>query len=359
MNKFKFYFIVLITTITVFSCSKNDDSVSTEPLRDYQTQYDTDIKDIEEYLKTNYIEVINAPGQTTDQDVTISKLIPGKTSIWDQKEYKLINKIVKQDGIEYTLYYLILREGTGQSPCNVDNVLTSYKGTYISRSSETATPPSVLSTTQFDEMILPQTFFQLFTTEAIPLRGWSEVFPQFKTGTYTANSNGTINYKDFGAGVMFLPSGLGYYNAGASTIPAYAPLIFSFKLYEIQRTDQDNDGIPSYLEDLNGDGYMRILGTGVDNPDDFDKDGIPDFLDVDDDGDGFTTRLEITKPGGSNLDLDGPSTLYPFDPIISNPAKETDEKRGIPAYSATGTPDYTSPKRIRIHQDKDHHTAKP
>jgi hypothetical protein len=25
----------------------------------------------------------------------------------------------------------------------------------------------------------------------------------------------------------------------------------------------DGDGIPSYLEDLNGDGFIRILATGV------------------------------------------------------------------------------------------------
>ena len=29
--------------------------------------------------------------------------------------------------------------------------------------------------------------------------------------------------------------------------------------------------------------------------DDTDKDGIPNFLDVDDDGDGYTTKLEISK----------------------------------------------------------------
>jgi hypothetical protein len=27
---------------------------------------------------------------------------------------------------------------------------------------------------------------------------------------------------------------------------------FSFKLFELQRLDQDGDGIPSYLEDLDG-----------------------------------------------------------------------------------------------------------
>jgi hypothetical protein len=37
-----------------------------------------------------------------------------------------------------------------------------------------------------------------------------------------------------------------------------------------------------------------------------DGDGIPNFLDVDDDGDNLTTKLEITKTDG---------TLYPFNDI--------------------------------------------
>ena len=80
-----------------------------------------------------------------------------------------------------------------------------------------------------------------------------------------------------------------------------------FKLYEIQRLDHETtvvnnqiiaspDGIPSYLEDINGDGYVWTtseLPTGAINPDDTDGDTIPNFLDVDDDGDNYTTKLEI------------------------------------------------------------------
>jgi hypothetical protein len=91
---------------------------------------------------------------------------------------------------------------------------------------------------------------------------------------------------------MFIPSGLGY-AAGSASIPSYSPLVFSFKLFELQRLDQDGDGIPSYLEDLDGDGYSRVLATGVLNPDDTDGDGIPNFLDVDDDGDGYGTKTKL------------------------------------------------------------------
>ena len=97
---------------------------------------------------------------------------------------------------------------------------------------------------------------------------------------------------------MFIPSGLAYYGSSSSTIPAYSPLIFSFKLYEIERADQDGDGIPSYLEDVSPtvDRYMYVLNEGVVNPDDTAGDEVPDFLDIDDDGDFFTTAGEIKNP---------------------------------------------------------------
>ena len=301
MNKFKFYFIVLITTVSLFSCSKkSDDEIEVVPPRDYATQYTVESALIETYLKTNYISVTQAPGKTEDQDVTILPLIAGKQSIWDQKEYQLLNRIVELHNIKYTLYYLVLREGTGTSPCNVDGVFTSYNGKYLQETTTNAL--TNITATQFEEVIYPQQFYDLFGT----IRGWKEIFPQFKTGNSVSNSDNTVSHTDFGAGVMFIPSGLAYYNQAKSGIPQYSPLVFSFKLYEVQRLDHeykivngqavaDPDGIPSYLED-DGDGYMWIkaeLPDGAKNPDDTDGDGIPDFLDTDDDGDNYATKLEI------------------------------------------------------------------
>jgi hypothetical protein len=51
MNKFKYYFILSITTLSLFSCSKNNDTAEVTPPRDYAVQYASDITDIEEYLK--------------------------------------------------------------------------------------------------------------------------------------------------------------------------------------------------------------------------------------------------------------------------------------------------------------------
>jgi hypothetical protein len=192
--------------------------------------------------------------------------------------------------ITYKLYYLVLRQGIGSSPSNVDGVLSSYKGDYLEQI--VTSNVSTLTVTPFEEVKYPQQMISLFTT----ITGWSEIFPQFKTGSYTTKEDGTVAYNDFGAGVMFIPSGLAYYATGSGVVPAYVPLVFCFKLYELQRLDQDGDGIPSYLEDLNGDGYMRSLATGVVNPDDTDGDLIPNFLDVDDDADGYSTKSEIKNP---------------------------------------------------------------
>lgn len=299
MNKFKFYLILSIITVSIISCSKNDNSTPVEPPRDYATQYATDNTDIEEYLKTNFITVINHPGFADDQDVTISKIPAGGTqptifSYLNSATFpKLLTRPVSLHNITYITYYLVLRPGTGVSPCNVDGVLTSYRGDYLERITETTSAASTVNSAKFEEVKFPQTILSLYST--IP--GWSEIFPQFKTGdTPISNPDGTITYSNFGAGVMFLPSGLGYYNAASGGIPSYSPLVFSFKLYAIQRFDQDNDGIPSYQEDQNGDGYSRTLAAGVVNPDDTDVDGVLDFLDVDDDGDTYTTKLEIKNP---------------------------------------------------------------
>ena len=324
MNKFKYYFILLITTVSLFSCSK-DDAAEITPPREFAVQYATDLTDIEEYLKTYYITVVNHAGFQDDQDVTFTKIAVGGTqpSIYSYLNSatfpKLLSRDVKLHDITYKLYYLVLREGTGTSPSNVDGVLASYKGDYLSRQKiaevETLTP------TFFEESKNPQQFFNLTTT----ISGWGEIFPKFKSGTYSSNADGTVSYNDFGAGVMFIPSGLGYYNIGSNSIPAYAPLIFSFKLYEINRLDSDVDGIMNFQEDLNGDGYVydfrnttNYPTTPATNLDDTDGDGIPNYLDTDDDGDGVSTRTEITGTNG---------VLIPFESIPSCDGNTTNPDR--------------------------------
>ncbi len=314
MNNFLRVALFFVLVVFAASCSKNDGN-SVAPKRDYAEQYATDLANIEEFLQTHYMVVNNSPGNTQDQDVSFYLIPEGgtQTSVWNQTDYPLQAHYVAQDDITYKMYYIQLRQGSGptsNSPCNVDKVLTSYRGSYIYTDTETVNGEEVetLTLKQFEETITPETYLTLSSL----IKGWSEIFPKFKTGSYSANPDGTLSYSNFGAGIMFIPSGLGYYNNSSGTIPSYSPLIFSFKLYEIQRVDNDGDGIPSYLEDINSsivnadgsvtlingvaDGYVRVLEEDVDNPDDTDGDGTPDFLDIDDDGDFFTTASEINNP---------------------------------------------------------------
>ena len=150
---------------------------------------------------------------------------------------------------------------------------------------------------------------------------------------------------------MFLPSGLGYYNLNAGIIPAYSPLIFSFKLKGVRFMDHDRDGILSKDEDLpkNGDLY----GDGFFNNDNTDNDAFQNFQDIDDDGDGAFTRDEIRKPTPLTAGQ-GTSAYYPFNPISDNPSTTLNESepKGIPDASGNGT----LLTRTRRHLDKN---AKP
>ena len=228
MNKFKYYFILIITSLSLFSCSKDDNSVEVEPLRDFGEQFTADNITIEEYLNNYYLDLDFNDPNFADKDVVIKKItdLDTQSPIMDYLDSdtfpKLLSKNVELHGITYKLYYLVLREGIGEKPCNVDGVLAAYSGEYLYKS--TVNEVTTLAPTPFEKVIFPQSFFNLYEV----ITGWSEVFPEFKTGgTPVSNGDGTVTYNNFGAGVMFLPSGLGYYNQGSGSIPSYTPSISS------------------------------------------------------------------------------------------------------------------------------------
>ncbi len=305
MKKFPGFATLFAAIVILIGCNRNDNP-GPEPLRDYQTQYTADIAEIEEFLKTHSFTVVDAPGMPEDQNVTFTKIPPGDTttpSIWDSP--LLMSRNVDRHDITYKLYYLKLREGGGAAgdkpfPCNVDGVVAAYNGRYLFRfpvqvevDGQTTTVMEQ-RTFEFESSPFPQSTLSLENV----IRGWSEVFPQFRSGDRQVIEGEPIQYSDFGAGVVFIPSGLGYYGQTQSVIPKYSPLIFSFKLMDVVRLDQDNDGIPSYLEDLDGDRYIRITGEGEPNPDnsDYPADLVPDYLDLDDDADQVLTENEILNP---------------------------------------------------------------
>ncbi|MDR7373021.1 hypothetical protein [Flavobacterium aquidurense] len=355
MNKFKYYFILLLAGISMISCNKNDDDEPVVvPLRDYTEQYKADNDSIEKYLKTNYIQEV-----TANYDITISKIPAGGTqiSIWDQKTYELKTRDVFNDNIMYKVYYLVLRKGVGQAPMNTDRIFATYDG-------------NLLNGTSFDSSDDVPGIWNLDGQgdRGVFVDGWKEIFPQFNIGTSTTDANGVQTYDNYGAGVMFLPSGLAYYASATENIPAYSPLVFSFRLFDFTRTDHDLDGVSDYNEDVNHDGYVYNFSDKVAYPnppanliDDTDGDGIPDFLDYDDDGDGYTTFFEVTKP--KDAAYSGISTFYPFDPVLDNPKTlNVDETEiwGIPRRPTGALADPSKPESItnpRAYIDEDYKAA--
>ena len=53
MNKVKFYFILSLISMVLFSCNEDDNSSVIRPLKPYEEQYPIDIDSIESYLKTH------------------------------------------------------------------------------------------------------------------------------------------------------------------------------------------------------------------------------------------------------------------------------------------------------------------
>lgn len=273
MKRFLKALPILAAVILFASCKSDDNGGNIAPPRDYAVQYATEKIAIEEYLKTNYIKSVNA-----DMDVVFDSIVPGdgKISIWDQTEYPLQNKVVTKDNIEYKVYYLKLREGSGSAPTRADQILPAYRGILTDKAA-----------TVFDYQPYPTSYWVLSGL----IQGFQEIIPLFKSGNLvpdTDPSNPAV-YTDFGAGVMFVPSALAYYNGtgSSSVIPPYSTLIFSFKLYDVKFVDTDGDGIETRFE--------RDLTNPWSDPADLDTDGdgIPDYLDADDDGDGFLTKDEI------------------------------------------------------------------
>ena len=189
--------------------------------------------------------------------------------------------------IGHKLYYIEVREGAGPSPTIGDSTLLRYNGTLLDNSSFDAV-------SDFVWQELP--FF---------LRGFHQGVSKLKTGTLEQldnNPDGTVRFNDSGIGIIIMPSGLAYFlNSPSTLIPAYSPLVFSVEIGQrIEGTDNDNDGVPNIMEDLDGDG--DLFNDNTDNDVEEEQGllaGIPNFRDTDDDGDGILTRTEISDADGN------------------------------------------------------------
>ena len=275
-----FCFLMLLS-----SCKKDDDDAITQvPERDRTEQQLADFDSLKSYLKTHYYNrtTFTQPGNHSLSELIISELPKDGSGNYlpmpDPTNNQLLSEAVNIDApktttyldTEYQYYILELNEGGGVNPNFSDKVRLNYNG-FLSNG------------TSFDGTVTP-TDFDLMNL--IP--GWREVIPQFKTSSnFVENADGTVTFNNYGLGVMFLPSGLGYFSSPTATIPAYSNINFKFELYQSEIADHDGDGIPSFMEDLNGDKNLFN--------DDTDANNVPNFLDGDDDGDRVLTINEMTR----------------------------------------------------------------
>lgn len=274
IRKVTLYFLCL--TLSILSCKKDDNTTTpTIEIRDRVEQQIVDNDSLIGYFETHYYNSSDFESNTDPSisDLEITELLDGEmvptgfTLLMDAVE----TKTTVYAETDYQFYILKLHQGGGDSPTFVDKVRINYEG-------------RLLNETVFDATATPVSFNLL---SLIP--GWSKVMPNFSAAEgFVDVGDGTIDYVNHGVGVMFLPSGLAYFSSATAGISAYSPLIFEFELFQIFQNDDDLDGIPSYLEDLNGDGEFSL------EFDDTDSDNIPNYVDTDDDGDGVLTENEIT-----------------------------------------------------------------
>jgi hypothetical protein len=335
MKKAYYLFTVAgLIVLTILSCKK-DDGVDVIPPRDRGEEAIASTTEIETYLAShfyNYEEFDNPPADFNFRIKfdTIAGDNSSKTPLIDQVSSKMVPDRV-DEAVSYELYYLTAIQGEGESPNFPDLATVTREGTYLNN--ETGFNNSDI----FDSETAPARFD---LTGIIP--GLTDVLIEMNASTgYVENLDGTVTFQNYGVGAAFIPSGLAYYSNSPPGIPVYSQLIFTFQVYATELGDQDSDTVPSIYEDIDGDGSVFN--------DDTDGDGVPNFADVDDEGDGRLTKNEVEEK------------VYTVNPGENEPAladneverkRETDSDTMITTITTTtftdttgdGIPDYLDPE---------------
>lgn len=311
MIRIKYGFVLVMTFLLVtVSCKKDDDSTPPPiPLRDRGPEAVRAQAEIETFLEThfyNYEDFQNDPENFKIVFDTIAGENASKIPLMQQVSSKEVNDVV-DSSVKYKLYYLKVREGGGDKPHFSDNTYNTYEG-------------RTLQLDLFENAATPVTFNLVDertgqnSIKPGIIRGLQMALTEFKgASNVSTNPDGSLLFEDFGIGAVFVPGGLGYYQSPPSSvgIEPYDQLLFSFELFSRTITDHDNDGIPSYMEDLNNNMYLM--------DDDTDGNGIPNYLDDDDDGDRRKTRDEIIINDDGTLefpDRNGNGLADYLDPTI-------------------------------------------
>ena len=295
--------VLLLSVLCFTSCKKDDETFEVIPPRDRTEQQLADKDSLLNYLSTHYYKssTFETPGNYTYEDIVITKLVFENGVFEDlpdpDNNTLLIDAIetftTEFSDVEYEYHILRLNQGGGDTPNSSDTVNINYFGSsFDGEDFDSTSNPTSLDLTSL-------------------IQAWRVALPNFGTSTgLEENEDGTFSYDNYGLGVMFVPSGLAYFNSPPLGISQYENLIFKFELYTAETNDHDADLVLSYLEDVNGNGNVF--------DDDTDGDTFPNFFDTDDDGDGVLTRYE-------DIDNDG------------DPTNDDTDEDGIPNYLDSGT----------------------
>lgn len=288
--KYTFALLIVILSITV-SCKKDDDSGPDPiPPRDRGAEAIRAQDSIEKFLEThfyNYDEFQADPDNFKLRFDTIPEGDETLIPLIQQVSFKEVRDIV-DPSVTYKLYYLKVRDGGGEKPHFSDYTINTYEGRLFEDRE---------SLDLFDSSVIPVRF-NLVDTPTAPgiITGLQQALIEFGgASNIIENPDGTLTFENYGIGAVFIPSGLAYYQfpPGSGGLSAYEQLIFSFELFESEVADHDGDGIPSFMEDLNSNGYLL--------DDDTDGTGGANYLDNDDDNDGRRTEFEIEIDGNGNI----------------------------------------------------------
>lgn len=279
--KIKYYLLLFLgITLVLNSCKGDDGLVDPVDINDRGEQQVIDKAELIDYLTSHYYNsgyFLSNPDAPID-DLIITELGDGQSV---PANHTLLMEAVRTEttnykDVDYDYHILKINQGGGETPHFSDRIRLNYQGFTLDTD---ANDPGEA----FDSAVNP-TEFELVSL----IRAWMLVIPEFNASeSYVENGDGTVTYNNPGRGVMFVPSGLAYFNQVRTGITEYSELMFKFELYQTEVADHDFDGLPSYVEDLNGDWDVTT--------DDTDENEISNFNDPDDDGDGVLTYNELVQ----------------------------------------------------------------
>src|SRR5690606_11281185 len=285
LMKIKFVGFAAMALLALVACKSDDDNSPDGPtLRDLTEVTAENETELQAYLKThfyNYEEFAN-PTEGFDYKIvfdTIADDNANKIPLIDRPELR--DTLITIDDVPQKMYMLFARQGAGGKALLGDQVVVRYEASFTNGVVKDASNVEISFNTLASGL---REGFAWFSTKLHIGTGYdSEAQPD----------DGTIIWiNDYGIGAVFMPAGLAYYAEGN-----YKPFIFKVDMLAYNHVDQvqiydynaggnvsSPDGIPSSMEDVNGNGDPR--------DDDTDGDGIPNYLDADDDNDGILTIYE-------------------------------------------------------------------